>query len=130
MGQWCRDGIAINEQDLGDLAAGDGETLCEFAGRHFRLTAETIERQPEHPAAPGAAAAVLTLRQIDRPQAADAIYLVEFADAGLLDSSRCEASQYGQLADAMKIADRSARHYVCAELFRRAQDLIGGGRAA
>jgi hypothetical protein len=30
----------------------------------------------------------------------------------------------------MKIADRTARHYVCAELFRRAQDLIGGGRAA
>jgi hypothetical protein len=129
--QWRRNGIPIDDGDLGDLASSDGEALCEFGGVRFRFTAETIERHPRQAAPRRAAAVVLTLRQIGSPQgAAGGIHLVEFADPGLSDSSRCDARQCGQLADARAIADRTARRYVCAELFRKAQDIVAGDQAA
>jgi hypothetical protein len=128
--QWYRDGLPIDERDLGDLAARDGEALCECGGLHFRFTAETIAGHPVQPAPRHSAAVVLTLRQIDRPQTADPIYLVEFTDAGSLGATRCAARQCERLADALEIADRTGRRYVCAELFHKAEDLIAGARAA
>jgi hypothetical protein len=122
--RWSKDGIPIDDEELGDLAASDGEAFCELDGVRFRFTAATIERRPARPAPRHDAAVVLTLRQIDAPRAADPIYLVEFADAGLLASTDCEAQECGRLADALEIADRTARRYVCSELFRKARVII------
>ncbi len=128
MTQWYRDGIAIDDADLGDLAATDGEALCEFDGVRLRFTAETIARSPTRPA--DSTAALLTLRQVDGSPGADPIYLADFADTAGLDVPHCARRQCGQLADAQAIAERTARRYVCAELFHRAQGIIGGDRAA
>ncbi len=128
MRQWRKNGIPIDDEELCNLASRDGEALCEFGGVHFRFTAETVRSHSSKPIPSRGATVVLSLRQIDRP--ADPIYLVEFADAGLLDSTRCEVRQYGQLNDARRIAGRTARRYVCAELFRKAEGLIAGDQAA
>jgi hypothetical protein len=130
MRQWRKNGVPIDEKDLCDLASNDGETLCELGGWRFRFTARTIRRQTAQPASGHDAAAVFTLRQVEPTSAADPIYLVEFTDGGHLDTAACEARQCGQLADAAEIADRTARRYVCGELFRQARDLIGGDQAA
>jgi len=128
--QWHKDGIAIDDVELGDLASSDCDALCELDGVRLRFTAETVAQQPWQPVAAHGAAVVLTLRQIDCPQAADPIYLVEYTDAGPLASATCAARQCRQLADAVEITDRTARRYICTELFRRAQDIIGGDQAA
>ncbi len=130
MRQWRKDGIPITEADLGDLATSDGEAYCEFGGLRFRFTAETIGRQAWQPAPPPGAAAVLTLRQVGAPPASEPIHLVGLADASPLDTTRCEAWQRNHLADAQAIAARTARRYVCSELFRRAEELIAGDQAA
>ena len=62
--QWRRDGIPIDDEDLGDLASCDGEALCEFEGVRFRFTAESIAGHPVEPAPRHGNAVVLTLRQI------------------------------------------------------------------
>lgn len=129
MRQWSKDGIAIDDAKLDDLAASDCEALCEFCGVRFRFTAETILDQSWRLAAGQGAAAVLTLRQIDGLPAADPIHLVEFTDATQPALASCEGRQCGQLADALAIADRTARRYVCGELFRKAEHIITGDRA-
>jgi hypothetical protein len=130
MRQWRKNGVPIDEHDLCDLAANDGETLCELGGWRFRFTARTIRRQTSQPAPRHDAAAVFTLQQVEPTSSADPIYLVEFTDGGHLASAACEERQCAQLADAAEIADRTARRYVCGELFRQARDLIGGDQAA
>ncbi len=128
--QWRRDGIPIDDEDLGDLASCDGEALCEFEGVRFRFTAESIAGHPVEPAPRHGNAVVLTLRQIGGPRIAGGIHLVEFTEAGPLASASCEERQCGQLADALEITDRTARRYLCAELFHKAQDIVAGGQAA
>ena len=130
MRQWRKDGIPIDRADLGDLATSDGEALCEFGGVQFRFTAETVGRQAWRPAPPPGAAAVLTLQQVGAPPASDPIHLVGLADASPLDATRCKAGQRNQLADAQAIATRTARRYVCTELFRKAEKLSVGDQAA
>jgi hypothetical protein len=130
MRQWRKNGVPIDESDLCDLAANDGETLCELGGWRFRFTARTIRRQAAQLAPRHDAPAVFTLQQVDPTPSANPIYLVEFTDGGHLASAACEAQQCGQLADAVEIADRTARRYVCGELFRQARRLIGGDQAA
>ena len=71
MTQWHRDGIAIDDSDLGDLAASNGEALYEFGGVRLRFTAETIARSAARPA--DRTAALLTLRQVDGSTGADPI---------------------------------------------------------
>ncbi len=131
MRQWSRNGIPVDDDDLGDLASSDGEALCEFGDVRFRFTVETVERHRGQ-AAPGrGAAVVLTLRQIDSPRGATGgIHLVEFTDPQLLDSSGYDARRFGQLADARAIVDRTARRYVCAEIFRKAEEIVAGDQAA
>ena len=73
---------------------------------------------------------MLTLRQVGAPPASEPIHLVGLADASPLDTTRCEAWQRNHLADAQAIAARTARRYVCSELFRRAEELIAGDQAA
>ena len=130
MKQWRKDGITITEAELGDLAPSDGEVLCELDGVHFRFTAETIGQQRWRSAPSRGAAVVLTLRQIDGPPSSEPIYLVEFSDASRLDGACSHERQCGQLADAREIADRTTRRYLCAELFRRAGEMIAGDQAA
>ena len=130
MSQWRKDGHPIADEEIADLAFYDGEALCELGGVRFRFTVETIDAHVANPARQPAGAVVLTLRQIDCPLVADPIYLVEFAHAGPLASAECEARQCGQLADALEIADRTARRYLCVELFRTAEELIAGDQAA
>ena len=130
MRQWRKNGIPIDDKVLCDLASTDGEALCELGGWRFRFTASTIVRRATKPTVRHDAAAVFTLRQIAPTPSADPIYLVEFTDGGPLVSTDCEARQCGQLADAIEIADRTARRYVCGELFRKARCLIGGAQAA
>ena len=102
--------------------------FASFGGVHFRFTAETVRSHSSKPVPSRGATVVLSLRQTDRPT--DPIYLVEFADAGLLDSTRCEVGQCRQLNDARRIADRTARRYLCTELFRKAEGLIASDQAA
>ena len=130
MGKWRKDGRLIADEEIADLASYDGEALCELGGVRFRFTVETVDPHVANPAREPAAAVVLTLRQIDCPLVADPIYLVEFAHAGPLASAECEARQCGQLADALEIADRATRRYLCVELFRTAEGLIAGDQAA
>ena len=73
---------------------------------------------------------MLSLRQIDRPRAVDPTYSVEFANAGPLASAECGARQCGQSAEALEIADRTTRRHLCVKLFRTAEGLIVGDRAA
>jgi hypothetical protein len=128
--QWRKNGIAIDDAELGDLAASDCEAVCELDGVRLRFTAETITARFWQCAVAQGAALVLTLRQIDSPRGADPIHLVELSGAAPLASRSCEGRQCGQLADALAIADRTARRYVCGELFRKARELIAGHRAA
>ena len=130
VGQWRADGIPISEEDLADLASRDGEALCEFDGVHFRFTAESVAGHPVGPARRHASTVVLTLRQIGGPRLTGGIHLVEFSDAAPLASASCEERQCVQLADALEITDRTARRYLCAELFHKAQDIVAGGQAA
>jgi hypothetical protein len=128
--KWRKNGIAIDDAELGDLAASDCEAVFELDGVRLRFTAETIAARFWQSAVGQGAALVLTLRQIDSPPAADPIHLVELSGAARLASRTCEGRHCGQLADALAIADGTARRYVCGELFRKAREIIAGDRAA
>jgi len=127
--QWRKDGMAIDDTGLCDLGARDGEALCELDGVRLRFTAETVERRARLNDGPQGSTVVLTLRQIDGPADAEPIHLVAYTDAPL-SGAACEGRRCGQLDDARAIAERTARRYVCTELFRRAADIIAGDQAA
>ena len=130
MRQWRKDGIAIGDAELCNLAAHDCEAFCELNGVRLRFTAETIDRHPSRRYGRQASTMVLTLRQVGGPQIAGPIHLVDFAEASPLSSASCEGRRCGQLDDARALADRTARRYVCAELFRKAGEMIAGDEAA
>ncbi len=131
MRHWHRDGITLRDGELDDLAARDGEAFLQFGSVRFRLTVETVVSRLRRGVARAGAAVVLTLRQVDGPEAAGPIHLVEFVETSpLADTVACEGRQCRQLDNAREIADRAARRYVCGELLRKAQDMVADDRAA
>ena len=123
--------MLLRDGELDDLAARDGESFLQFGSVRFRLTVETVVSQVRRGAARAGAAVVLTLRQVGGPQSAVPIHLVELVEASpLADAVACEGRRCGQLDSACEIADRTARRYRCAELLRRATELVADDRAA
>jgi len=126
VGYWQRNGLLLGDEELGDLAAHDGEAYLQLGSVRFRLTVETVVSRVRRGAARTGAAVVLTLRQVGGPQSAGPIHLVEFVEASpLADAIACEGRQCGQIDSARAIADRTARRYRCGELLRRASELVG-----
>ena len=126
MGHWQRNGLLLGDEELGDLAAHDGEAILQFGSVRFRLTVETVVSGVRRGAARAGAAVVLTLRQVGGPQSAGPIHLVEFVEASpLAEAVACQGRQCGQIDSARAIADRTARRYRCGELLRRATELVG-----
>jgi len=131
VGHWHKNGTPLRDAELDDLAAHDGEALLQFGSVRFRLTVETVVSRLRRGVARTGAAVVMTLRQVDGPQPAGPIHLVEFVEASpLADGVACEGRRCGQLDNAREIADRTGRRYACGELLRRAQDLVVDDRAA
>lgn len=131
MGHWHKNGILLRDTELDDLAARDGEAFLQFGSVGFRLTVETVVSRLRRGVARAGAAVVLTLRQVDGPEVAGPIHLVEFVETSpLADTVTCEGRQCRQLDNAREIADRTARRFVCGELLRKAQDMVADDRAA
>ena len=126
VGHWHKNGTLLRDTELDDLAAHDGEAFLQFGSVRFRLTVETVVSRLRRGVARAGAAVVLTLRQVDGPQPSGPIHLVEFVETSpLADTVACEGRQCGRLDNARRIADRTARRYVCGELLRKAQDMVG-----
>jgi hypothetical protein len=127
MAQWHSDGRPLDDEGLGDVAAHERDILCECAGTMFRFTAETV--QARHPAESRGETVVLTLRQLGASDPARAVHLVDFASTDLFGAAAC-GDDCLSFDEASKTASRAARRYAGLELFRRAQELIAGKRAA
>ena len=125
---WYRNGLPLGDQELADLALGDGGAQCECAGVSFHFAAVTIVSR--HPRATGHhGTVVLTLRQVGAPDPRRAIDLVDYVDVNQFDAAAA-ADEHLILDQAGETASRAARRYVGLELFHRAEELVGGRQVA
>lgn len=126
MTQWHSNGRPLSEEQVAALGLSEGEVLCEYEGVAFRFTAEHVGPRDEGHELHGETTTVLSLVTLDGASRGTAVCLVDFARP-----VRLAAAGPGPLFDAARaLASHAARRHVTAELFRRAEGLVAGERAA